>query len=288
MDLTNLRTLTDLLKQHHLYTQKNFGQNFLVNRSVIDSSINAAQIHPTDTVVEIGVGAGTLTRELAQQAHKVLAFEIDTQLKPLLQETIGQFSNIKLYFQDIRQADVGHILAQELSENSSSLRNPNPNLSLPPYKVVANLPYNAGTHILGQLVQLSHPPQSITVLLQKEVAEKIVAVPPHATYLSNFIQSYGKAHIVTLVKPGSFFPAPKVHSAVLHIAQHPPSGTHYTTQQFSRFLHRGFANPRKKINKAFSQQQLQLASIDSNLRPENLAFSQWTTLFDIIQNEESR
>lgn len=263
IDLTNPRQLIALLQKHHSYTQKKFGQNFLINRSVITESITAAALQPSDIVVEIGVGTGVLTQELATKSKFVHAFEIDESLQPLLEETLAGISNIGLHFEDFKRADLASLIGNH------------------PYKILANLPYNAGTHILGQLIQLSNPPQSITVLLQKEVAQKITASAPHATYLSNFVSLYGRPRIIKVVGPGNFFPAPKVDSAILHIDRHAQISTP-PTATFSRFLHRGFANPRKKINKAFSQEGLRQAAIDPNLRPENLLIEQWVALYKIV------
>ena len=264
LDLTDPQQLIPLLQKHHLYTQKKYGQNFLINRSVIDTSITAANIQPTDLIIEIGAGTGVLTQQLAAKAKFVHVFEIDASLKPLLTETLGQFSNVELHFMDFKQADLNSLIRNQT------------------YKVVANLPYNAGTHILGLLIQLPNPPQSITVLLQKEVVQKITASPPHATYLSNFVSVYGQAQLIKTVNPGSFFPAPKVDSAILHIAKNPEART-LNLQAFSGFLHRGFANPRKKINKAFALKELNQTGIDPNLRPENLTLEDWVKLFNSIK-----
>lgn len=289
MELTHPTTLISLLKKHRLYTQKSYGQNFLIDKSVLEDSINVANIQSTNTIIEIGAGAGTLTRELAKQAGRVIVFEIDQNLKPLLEETIGEFSNVELHFTDFRKVNLEQILnqpqaaeakKQDLSASSTKTYDLKPKT----YHVVANLPYNAGTHILGQLIQLPNPPQSITVLLQKEVAEKIVATAPHATYLSNFIQAYGHANVVRIVKPNSFFPPPKIHSAILHITKTQILKPK-TLQTFSSLLHHGFANPRKKINKAFSIEELAEANIDPNHRPENLTFDQWVELFEIRSRE---
>lgn len=280
-NLTHPAAVANLLKTHKLFTQKQYGQHFLINQSVLDGIIQAADLNQSDIVLEVGTGIGVLTQRLAQTAKQVIAFEIDPQLQPVLEKTLGGYSNITLYFQDILTANL-----QEKLPNS--------------YKLIANLPYNAGSHILDTLLKSSNPPQSITVLLQKEVAQKITAQPPHATYLSNFFHLYGRAALIQTVKPSSFFPPPKVDSAVLHVggwldgdkttlpadnpnqaALMPPPNINPAV--FSRFLHRGFANPRKMINKSFPAEQLLAAGINPSLRPENLAFEDWRRLFEIVQ-----
>lgn len=262
-DLTNPQVLGALLQKHHLYTQKKFGQNFLIDPSVITESIRAANLLTEDVVVEIGAGAGVLTQRLADKAKLVHVFEIDQSLRPLLKETLGSYANIILHFQDFRHANLTELLADQ------------------PYKVVANLPYNAGTHILGQLIMLPHPPLSITVLLQKEVAQKITAAAPHATYLSNFVSLYGQASIKKIIGPHSFMPAPKVESAILHIEKKQIIDS-AEMSAFSGLLHRGFANPRKKINKAFSVEELEKSGVDNNLRPENLSLDDWMRLYENV------
>ncbi len=280
-DISNPQQLSDLLQKHHFYTQKKFGQNFLIDNSVVMASIEAAHLEPTDIVVEIGAGTGVLTQQLAGKARFVHVFEIDSSLQPLLTETLAGLLNVEIHFQDFRNIDLLQILNQVQDDKSG--HESIPDLLTTNYKIVSNLPYNAGTHILGQLIQLPHPPQSITVLLQKEVAQKITAAPPHATYLSNFISLYGQAQIIKIVHPGSFFPSPKVDSAILHIVHHPASDT-LPSPAFSRFLHRGFANPRKKINKAFTVADLNRAGIDPNLRPENVRLEEWKKLFEMMHD----
>jgi 16S rRNA (adenine1518-N6/adenine1519-N6)-dimethyltransferase len=261
MNLTNPATLISLLKKYGLYTQKSLGQHFLTDQTVLDQALQAANLSIHDTVLEIGAGTGVLTRQLAQQAGQVLAFEIDEHLTHLLAETVGEYANVSLHFQDF--------LTFDLSQLPSS------------YKLVANLPYHVGSHIIDQLLKATYPPQSITVLLQRQVAEKMVARPPHATYLSNFIQTYGEARIVKLVKPGAFFPPPQVDSALVHIAR--SEGSSPPAFSFSRFLHRGFAHPRKMLNKAFTKEELAVANIEPTLRPENLTLDDWSRLYQIGQ-----
>lgn len=257
-NLADRQTIINILQSHGMHTQKRFGQHFLIDDSVLQNIVAAANIQPEDIVIEVGAGIGVLTQELAQRAQKVISFEIDAKLQSVLAETLSGFSNIELHLEDFLKT----------------------NFQLPTtgYKLVANLPYNAGSHILGQLLKSPQPPQSITVLLQNEVAQKITAQPPHATYMSNFFQTYGQAAIIQTISPNSFFPPPKVDSAILQVVKQYQL-TEISPQSFSHFLHRGFANPRKMLNKAFPADQLAAAHIDANLRPENLTFDQWAVLY---------
>ncbi len=308
--LTNPSYIAQLLKSHHLHTSKQFGQNFLIHQPTLDAIVATANIQPHDTVIEVGTGIGTLTQQLAQRAQRVIAFEIDTSLQPILAQTLHDYHNIDLRWQNFMQADIEQLLNEAARQQGSTAASnetetisPPRNLatSPPSYHFVSNLPYNAGTHILDVLLKLPNPPQSITVLLQKEVAQKIVARPPQATYLSNFFQTYGQATLVQVIPPTHFFPAPAVDSALLHVEQHaddnkivfpstanrkPQTANQITPVELSRFLHHGFANPRKMINKAFPIDQLKQASIDPNQRPENLTFQDWLTLYSVTKNEK--
>lgn len=321
--LTDRSVVANLLKSHNLHTNKKYGQNFLISDSILQTIIAAAQISNSDTVVEVGSGIGTLTTELARHAQRVITFEIDTSLQPILNLTLADFDNIHLIWQDFRQTNLSEILE---SSNFDIPNKPETGISKPDraneqtgkraimdYSFVSNLPYNAGSHILDTLLKSQNPPRSITVMLQKEVAQKIVAQPPHATYLSNFFQLYGQATIVQIVPPGNFFPPPEVDSAILHVKKAPnfqlpdsrdvgienqytkatarPTTNHpqpITPSAFSRLLHRGFANPCKMINKAFSTDELRQADIESSQRPENLTFDDWLHLFAVVNSTPKR
>ena len=261
---TNLPTLKSLLSKYSLQPQRKFGQNYLIDESVLDASIESAGIDSDSVVVEIGAGLGDLTQKLAQKAKRVISFEVDPSLRPILQETLAGLNTVELHFADFRAIDLDEILEADAR-----------------YRVVANLPYNAGTHIIARLMQLPSPPLSITALLQKEVAEKITAQAPHATYLSNFTTLYGNATIERIVPANRFYPAPKVESAILHIAQH-ENGSLADLPTMSGLLHKGFANPRKKIHKAFTKEELLEASVDESLRPENLFLEDWLRLYEVV------
>lgn len=266
MNLTDKSTLIPLLQKYSLYTQKSFGQHFLTDRSVLEAVVGSAELSKDDLVIEIGAGTGVLTRELAAKAGEVQAFEIDVHLKPLLHETLAEFDNVSLQF--------GDFLAVNLDDLIEAGR---------PYKVVANLPYNVGSHIIDRFIKHSTPPVLMSVLLQKEVAEKMVGLAPDGSYLGNFLKWYGEARVVKKVPAGSFFPAPKVESAVLLAKQRRATSDERrgSAQEFSKFLHRGFAQPRKKINKAFDKELLERAGIDPDLRPEHISFEEWVRLFGL-------
>lgn len=260
--LTNLANLKQLLNKHQIVAQKTRGQHFLVDGSVLNQITTAAQLTSANTIIEIGPGPGVLTHELIAPKARVIAIEIDPTFQPILEELAIQHHNFTYHIADARKINLPQFFTQQAITN---------------YKIVANLPYNAGSHLLDQFIKSTNPPQQITVLLQEEVVNKITAQPPHSTYLSNFIANYGQAHTVCIVPATSFSPPPAVSSAVITINKN--NSFRVEPIRFSAFLHKGFANPRKMINKVFDSVQLQAANIDSQLRPENLTLEQWITLY---------
>jgi 16S rRNA (adenine1518-N6/adenine1519-N6)-dimethyltransferase len=200
LDLTRPSDLRPLLERHGLSLQKRFGQNFLISRPHLERIVATAEVTEADTVLEVGPGAGVLTRELATRAGRVVAIELDRTLLPLLSESLDGLSNVTL------------IEGDALS------------VALPPGidRVVANIPYNITSPLLVRL--LSHRPafHSLTLLVQKEVAKRLIATPGSPDYgaLTVFLAYHGNARIALSVPRGVFLPAPKVDSAVIHIAPH--------------------------------------------------------------------
>ncbi len=205
MDLTKPSVLKALLLRHGLHLSKRFGQNFLVDRSHLMRVVDTAQIADTDRVFEIGAGIGTLTVELAARAERVLAVELDRALPPVLAETLAPHSDVTLVMGDALRFDLPTFLAEHLGE--------------PPYKVAANIPYNITSPILVRLLENKSLFSTITLMVQKEVAERLVAPPDSAAYgsLSVFAQFQAETVIAGIVPRGAFFPPPRVDSAVVHL-----------------------------------------------------------------------
>ncbi len=189
--------------------QKKYGQNFLVDGNILKKIIDAAEITREDCVIEIGPGIGTMTQYLAEAAGKVIAVEVDKNLIPVLKETLSAYSNVKVVNQDILKVDISR-LAEE--ENSGR-----------PIKVVANLPYYITTPIIMGLFESCAPISDITVMVQKEVADRIKAGPGGKDYgvLSLAVQYYAEPEIVMNVSPECFMPKPKVGSSVIRLTRHP-------------------------------------------------------------------
>jgi 16S rRNA (adenine1518-N6/adenine1519-N6)-dimethyltransferase len=244
--------------------KKELGQNFLIDKRVVEDLLQTADIGSDDLVLEVGAGMGALTQPLAKQAGRVIAIEIDNALIPRLQEDLKDLENVTIVNEDVLKTDLdARIKGYESTKN---------------FKVVGSIPYQITSPLIHQLLKLENKPKSITIVVQKEVAEKITAEPPKATYLSNFTANFGQAGIIRLIKPGAFRPQPGVDSALLHI-QLRPKPYIKDTKHFEAFLHRGFAQPRKMLNKQFPAEMLQKLGIDPQRRPQALNFEEWVKLF---------
>ena len=207
-DLGIPKNTIELIQKHQFVFQKKFGQNFLIDPHVLDKIIRAAQIEKEDVVLEIGPGIGTMTQCLAESARQVIAVEIDDHLIPILQETLKDYDNVKVIHGDILKVDV-HALAREYHQGK-------------PIKVVANLPYYITTPIIMRLFEEHVPVDSITVMVQKEVAQRMEAGPGTKDYgaLSLAVQYYAKPYLVANVPPNCFIPRPGVGSAVIRLTCH--------------------------------------------------------------------
>ena len=201
----NPKQTIELLQSHDFTVQKKYGQNFLVDERVVEKIIAAAGITKEDCVLEIGPGMGSLTQYLAEAAGHVVAVEIDRMLVPILQETLRDYDNVTVLNQDILKTDIME-LTQRYHDGA-------------PVKVVANLPYYITTPIIMQLLESRMPLRSITVMVQKEVADRMQAKPGSKDYgaLSLAVQYYSRPQIAANVPPNCFIPRPKVGSAVIHL-----------------------------------------------------------------------
>lgn len=201
-----------ILQKYQFRFQKKFGQNFLIDTSVLERIMNAAEITKEDCVLEIGPGIGTMTQYLAERAKKVFAVEIDKNLIPILGETLSEYDNVTVMNEDILKVDIER-LVQEQNEGK-------------PIKVVANLPYYITTPIIMSLFESKVPLHSITIMVQKEVADRMQETPGSKEYgaLSLAVQYYAKPEIVANVPPNCFMPRPSVGSAVIKLTryEHPP------------------------------------------------------------------
>lgn len=243
--------------------KKSLGQNFLTNTAIVDKLIKAADISTNDTVIEIGPGKGVITKELAKIADRVYGIDLDTNLIVIAKENTQSFENIDFIHHDILTFDLGQIQK--------------------PYKVVGAIPYNITSPIIHKFLITPIRPISLTLIVQKEVAEKLVVHPPKATYLSMFVASQGEATIVkNNIPPGVFSPPPKVASAIIHITLSPQSAE-ISPDELSTFLHRGFQHPRKMLRTVFSEEVLKKTGISPRQRPAELTLDQWLRLCGVVR-----
>lgn len=202
------RNTIEILQKYHFNIQKKYGQNFLIDTSVLERIIRAAGITGEDLCLEIGPGIGTMTQYLAETAREVVAVEIDKNLIPILDETLSDYGNVTVIHDDILKVDLNRIVEQRNGGR--------------PIRVVANLPYYITTPIIMGLFEKQVPVKSITVMVQKEVAERMQAGPGTKDYgaLSLAVQYYAEPEVVAKVPPNCFIPRPNVGSAVIRLTRH--------------------------------------------------------------------
>lgn len=206
--LGNPQKTIEIIKKHEFAIQKKFGQNFLIDTHVLEKIINSAGMTKEDCVLEIGPGIGTMTQYLAEEAGHVIAVEIDTKLIPILNETLADYDNVTIINEDILKVDINQI-----TQNYNEGR---------PIKVVANLPYYITTPIIMGLFEGGVPIDNITVMVQKEVADRMQVGPGSKDYgaLSLAVQYYAEPYIVANVPPNCFIPRPGVGSAVIRLTRY--------------------------------------------------------------------
>lgn len=226
----------EIIQKYKFAFQKKFGQNFLIDTHVLDKIISAADITEDDCVLEIGPGIGTMTQYLAENARQVIAVEIDKNLIPILEETLGAYSNVTILNQDILKVDI-----QKLVDQYNDGK---------PIKVVANLPYYITTPIIMGLFESHVPLDSITVMVQKEVADRMQTGPGSKDYgaLSLAVQYYATPYIVANVPPNCFMPRPNVGSAVIKLTRHSqPTVTVQDEKLMFRLIRASFNQRRKTL-----------------------------------------
>ena len=277
--LGNPQNTIAVLQKYNFVFQKKFGQNFLIDTHVLDKIIRAAEIGKNDCVLEIGPGIGTMTQYLACAAKKVIAVEIDKALIPILNDTLDGYDNVKIINEDVLKVDIAK-LAEE--ENDGK-----------PLKVVANLPYYITTPIIMGLFENHVPLQSITVMVQKEVADRMQTGPGSKDYgaLSLAVQYYAKPYIVANVPPNCFMPRPKVGSAVIRLDRYEKPPVEVKDEKLMFRIIRASFNQRRKTlvnglknsaDLSFSKEEIEsavkLLGKDLNVRGEALTLEEFAFL----------
>jgi len=232
--LGNPQNTIEVIQKYEFKFQKKFGQNFLIDTHVLDKIIRAANITKEDMVLEIGPGIGTMTQYLAEAAGKVIAVEIDKNLIPILEETLGDYDNVRVINEDVLKVDL-----KKLADEENGGR---------PVKVVANLPYYITTPIIMGLFENGVPLDSITVMVQKEVADRMQTGPGNKDYgaLSLAVQYYAEPYIVANVPPNCFMPRPKVGSAVIRLTRHEKPPVEVKDEKLMFEIIRASFNQRRK------------------------------------------
>ena len=282
-DLGNPRNTIAVIQKYQFVFQKKFGQNFLIDPHVLEKIISAAGITSQDCVLEIGPGIGTMTQCLAEHARWVVAVEIDQNLIPILKETLEGYSNVTVINQDILKTDI-HELVRQYNEGRA-------------IKVAANLPYYITTPIIMGLFESQVPIENITIMVQKEVADRMQAKPGSKDYgaLSLAVQYYAEPYLVANVPPNCFMPRPKVGSAVIRLTKHQTPPVKVKDEKLLFRLIRASFNQRRKILQnglnnspeiPYSKEQI-LAAIESQnlpatIRGEALTLEQFAGLADFF------
>ncbi len=272
-----------LLRHFDLRARKGLGQHFLIDGEVLSLIASAAELAPADVVVEVGPGLGVLTRELASRAGWVIAIELDDKLAALLQQTLTSFDNVTIINDDVLKIEPEALLKEQ---KVSSL-----------YKVVANLPYYITSPVLRHFLEASAKPQTMIVMVQKEVAEAIAAKPGGMSLLSVSVQFYGEPRIISYVPAQCFYPAPEVDSAILRIDLYSQPAVAVTDEgSFFDLVRAGFAAPRKQMGNSLAQglelskaevlSLLERADIVSRRRAETLTLEEWTRLWRVFEERK--
>lgn len=232
--LGNPKNTIEVLQKYQFNFQKKFGQNFLIDTGILEEIIEAAQITKDDFVLEIGPGIGTMTQYLCEAARAVVAVEIDTNLIPILKDTLAEYNNVDVLNEDILKVNISK-LAEEKNNGK-------------PIKVVANLPYYITTPIIMGLFEGNVPVESITVMVQKEVADRMQTGPGNKDYgaLSLAVQYYADPYIVANVPPNCFMPRPKVGSAVIRLTRHAAPPVKVDNEKWMFDIIRASFNQRRK------------------------------------------
>ena len=283
MNLCNPTELKALLNRHGFNFSKTLGQNFLIDKNVLNKIVSASELNENSCVLEIGPGAGTLTRRLAETGARCTAVEIDKALLPILGETLAGFDNFNLINSDILKVDLKKLIKDEFDNK--------------PFHVIANLPYYITTPIIMQILESRLPVVSMTLMVQKEVADRMCATCGSKEYgaLSVAVQYYTIPTVICRAEPHCFIPQPKVASSVVHLKVSPtPTVTISDEKKFFAIVKSSFGQRRKTLLNALSKSPYFSANKDSvrsalvqmgvyeNIRGEKLSISQFAKLSELL------
>jgi len=268
-----------LLKAYDLHARKGLAQHFLVDGGVVKQILAAAELSPSDIIIEVGPGLGVLTEELVRGVGRVIAIELDQRLAKLLKEKMASFHNLIVVNEDVLKTDPAQLLAP---------------LGVSDYKVVANLPYYITGAVIRHFLEASLKPRLMVIMVQREVAKQITAKPGEMSLLSVSVQFYGAPKIAAKVPARAFYPAPDVDSAVLRIDVYPqPRVAVNNVDEFFRLVKAGFSANRKQLVNSLANGLvlpkttvlpfLEKAGIDPKRRAETLTIEEWGQLFNVYR-----
>jgi 16S rRNA (adenine1518-N6/adenine1519-N6)-dimethyltransferase len=269
MDFTDITDIKRTLKAYGAYTKKDLGQHFLVDPDALESIVNAAELTKEDKVLEVGPGMGVLTKELCKNAGEVVALEFDKAMISIVKTSCIKYKNLRVENVDVLKFD-----ASELGR----------------YKLVANLPYYITSAVLRLFLETHNKPEEMVILVQREVAERICAKPSRMSVLAVSVQFYGNPSIVEIVPRTSFFPAPKVDSAILRVKVYKKPLFDVDPVLFFRIVKAGFGEKRKQLinsiagglglNRETTEALLKEANIRTIARAESLTMMDWYNMYN--------
>ena len=276
-ELTDLATIRALCEKYNFALSKGFGQNFIINPGVCPKIVDGSGIDRSWGVIEIGPGIGVLTKELARRAGKVVAIEVDKRLPPVLAETLAEFDNVKILLQDVLTVDLHQLIREEFPDM--------------PVAVCANLPYYITSPIIMKLLEDRLPIRSVTVMVQKEAADRLAAAPGtrESGAISCAVQYFAEPKMLFTVQPGSFYPAPKVTSAVVRLDIRPAPAVQVPDEKgYFALVRAAFGQRRKTAANSIASglglpkeavlAALEQAGLDPRVRPEKLTLADFAAL----------
>ncbi|MBU4332303.1 ribosomal RNA small subunit methyltransferase A [Patescibacteria group bacterium] len=280
MNLADTNIVRSLCKKHHIKPSRQHGQNFLIDNDAVQTIIKAADLQPEDVVLEVGPGFGAITKELAKNAGKVLAVEIDKKFVSILNQAFAERHNVKIVKDDILRMDLFDLEIKDLE-----------------YKIVSNLPYNITSHFIRQRLTQSPRPKQLVLVVQKEVAERICAKAGEMSLLSVSVQFYAQPVLTKIVPRTSFWPKPEVDAAIVKIGKigkHRDNlvGKDFDEKRFFQIVRIGFSSRRKmlknnlatglKVSNDKIEQMLEKAGLDKKIRAQDLGMEHWIRLVKLI------
>ncbi|MBI2041413.1 MAG: ribosomal RNA small subunit methyltransferase A [Candidatus Nealsonbacteria bacterium] len=307
MELTSVKNIKNLLESRQAKPSRGLGQNFLTDKAAIRKIVEAADLQPDDVVLEIGPGLGVLTQELAKRTKKVIAVEKDRNMVEILKETLKDFKNVEIIYGDILKLVPGNSKSEALNPKqylNSNFQNSKrgldlkfgildlfriSNLEFSAFKVVGNLPFYLTAHLIRQLLEnVEAKPTDMTLVVQKEVAQRICAKPPDLNLLAVSVQFYAEPKIISYISRNSFWPSPEVDAAILKIISKPQDLQRPDVRKFFKIVKAGFSQPRKQLINNLSRgldagkekigEWLMENNIQPTQRAETLSIDDWRNL----------